>query len=97
MRGRRRRAHDDASGDIVCHRCREAHAQGSQRCHDAAGEALVALVEPQEADAPRGRELELDDQRGAVLPGLERYGIRAERAWRARRIEPASESLVTLA
>lgn len=48
-------------------------------------------------DPARAREVFHTTLEGAVLPALERYGIRAERAWRARRVEPASESLVTLA
>ncbi len=48
-------------------------------------------------DPARAREVFHTTLEGAVLPGLERYGIRAERAWRARRVETSSEALVTLA
>ena len=48
-------------------------------------------------DPAKSREVFHTTLEGAVLPGLERVGIRAERAWRERTIEGASEALVTLA
>ncbi len=48
-------------------------------------------------DPARAREVFHNTLEGAVLPAIERYGIRAERAWRERRIEGSAEALVALA
>ncbi len=48
-------------------------------------------------DPARAREVFHTTLEGAVLPGLERYGIRARRAWEARSLDPVGEALAQLA